>query len=145
MVFIRCNENNALRQVPGDVSPAAPRGANTMSAVDIVDRSSAEHYVWGGVCDGWHFVKRQDMSVIAERVPPGARETRHFHPTARQFFYILSGRATIEIDGDRVVLEVGQGVEIAPGVAHQFINDSPDDVHFLVVSHPTTRGDRVEV
>ena len=35
-----------------------------MSAVDIVDRSSAEHYVWGGVCDGWHFVKRQDMSVI---------------------------------------------------------------------------------
>ena len=115
-----------------------------MSAVGVIDRSSAEHYVWGDVCDGWHLVKSQEMSVIAERVPPGARETRHFHPTARQFFYILSGRATIDIDGERIELESGQGIEIAPGTTHQFINDSPDDVHFLVVSHPTTRGDRVE-
>jgi mannose-6-phosphate isomerase-like protein (cupin superfamily) len=40
---------------------------------------------------------------------------------------------------------VGQGIEVAPGVPHQFMNESVEDVHFLVVSHPTTRGDRVEV
>jgi len=110
-----------------------------------IDRSSAEHYIWGDVCDGWHLVKRADMSVIAERVPPGAKETRHFHSTARQFFFILSGRAVIEINGDRVILAEGQGIEVAPGTSHQFINESPEDVHFLVVSHPSTRGDRVEV
>jgi mannose-6-phosphate isomerase-like protein (cupin superfamily) len=113
--------------------------------MQLIDRSSAEHYIWGDVCDGWHLVKRTDMSVIAERVPPGAKETRHFHSSARQFFFILSGRAVIEINGERVTLAEGQGIEVAPGTSHQFINESPEDVHFLVVSHPSTRGDRVEV
>ncbi len=109
-----------------------------------VDRTSAEHYTWGGACDGWHFVKRADLSVIAERVPPGGREVRHFHVASRQFFFILSGCAVIEVNGERVSLAAGQGLEVAPGVPHQFMNESAEDVHFLVVSHPTTRGDRVE-
>lgn len=62
------------------------------------------------MCDGWNLVKRTDMSVIAERVPLGEREVRHFHSTA-----------------------------------HQFMNESHKEVHFLVVSHLRTRGDRVEV
>ncbi len=110
-----------------------------------IDRSSAEHYIWGEVCDGWHFVKRADMSVIAERVPPGASEVRHYHVNARQFFFILSGCATIKINGERVTIKEGQGLEVAPSIPHQFINESSADVHFLVVSHPSTRGDRVEV
>ena len=48
-------------------------------------------------------------------------------------------------DGERVALAEGQGIEVAPGVAHQFMNVSREDVHFLVVSHPSTRGDRIEV
>jgi mannose-6-phosphate isomerase-like protein (cupin superfamily) len=111
----------------------------------VVDRSSAEHYVWGEVCDGWRLVLREDLSVIAERVPPGGQETRHFHTKARQFFYILRGCAIIEADGERVALSEGQGLEMPPGVPHQFINESFEDVHFLVISHPTTRGDRTEV
>ncbi|MEO6146425.1 MAG: cupin domain-containing protein [Sulfuriferula sp.] len=85
------------------------------------------------------------MSIIAERVPSGAKEIRHFHSTARQFFFILSGCAVIEINGERVTLAEGQGIEVTPGAPHQFINESSADVHFLVVSHPSTRGDRVEV
>jgi len=57
--------------------------------MQAIDRSSAEHYHWGNAGDGWHLVKRADMSVISERVPPGASEVRHFHASARQFFYIL--------------------------------------------------------
>jgi len=110
-----------------------------------IDRSSAEHYIWEDVCDGWHLVKRPDMSVIAERVPPGAKEMRHYHSTARQFFYILSGCAVLEMDGKRVTLSKGQGIEVAPGISHQFMNESFEDVHFLVFSHPSTRGDRVKV
>lgn len=113
--------------------------------MEPIDRSSAEHYTWGTDCDGWHLVKRRELSVIAERVPPGSREVRHFHNTSRQFFFILSGRAVIEVDGQRVSLGEGQGLEVAPGVPHQFLNESVTDVHFIVVSHPTTKGDRVEV
>jgi mannose-6-phosphate isomerase-like protein (cupin superfamily) len=110
-----------------------------------VDRSSAEHYIWGQVCDGWHLVKRPDMSIITERVPPGARETRHLHGTARQFFFVLKGTAVIEANGARVTCTEGQGLEVAPGVPHQFMNESSEPVDFLVFSHPTTRGDRTEV
>ena len=84
------------------------------------------------------------MSVIAERVPPGAKERRHFHSIARQFFFILSGCAVIEVNGERVTLQKGQGLEVSPGIAHQFMNESPEDVHFLVFSHPSTNDDRVE-
>jgi mannose-6-phosphate isomerase-like protein (cupin superfamily) len=110
-----------------------------------IDRSTAEHYKWGDVCDGWHLVKRTDMSVIAERVPPGASEVRHFHSAARQFFYILRGCAVIEMGGERIALSEGQGVEVAPGIPHQFLNESSADVHFLVISHPSAKGDRFEI
>ena len=114
-------------------------------AIACVDRSNAEHYVWGDGCDGWHLLKRQDLSIIAERVPAGAREARHFHATSRQFFFILSGCAVIDVDGCLAELNEGQGLEIAPGQAHQFRNDSGVDVHFLVISQPTTRGDRMDL
>lgn len=38
-----------------------------------MERSPARHYAWGGDNDGWHLVQRTDLSVIAERVPPGGR------------------------------------------------------------------------
>ena len=113
-------------------------------AMSPADRSNAEHYIWGDGCDGWHLLKRQDLSVIAERVPAGAREMRHVHACSRQFFFILSGQATVEVDGCPHALHAGQGLEIVPGQAHQFRNDSDTDVHFLVISQPTTRGDRAD-
>ena len=110
-----------------------------------IDRSTAEHYTWGAACDGWHLVKRTELSVIAERVPPGGKEVPHIHASSRQFFYILSGCAIIDVGGERVDLCEGQGLEVAPGTPHQFINESDEDVHFMVISQPTTRGDRVDV
>jgi mannose-6-phosphate isomerase-like protein (cupin superfamily) len=106
---------------------------------------NAEHYVWGDVCDGWHLLKREDMSVIQERVPAGAAEVMHFHNVARQFFYILEGEGTMVFDDHEVTLNNGQGLEIPPQVKHQFTNKSNVDVHFLVVSIPMTRGDRINV
>ena len=106
---------------------------------------TAEHYVWGKVCDGWRLLDEADLSVIQERVPPGAAETRHMHSQARQFFYVLSGTATIEVGEERIAVAAGQGLHVPSGVAHRFVNGSREDVHFLVISAPTTRGDRVEV
>lgn len=104
--------------------------------------NNAEHYIWGEVCDGWHFVKREELSVIQERVPPGRAEIKHFHHQARQFFYILEGRATIEIDEAIIILNPHEGIEIAPRVPHRFRNDSDADVVFLVISAPPSHGDR---
>ena len=109
----------------------------------VVSIENAEHYVWGGSCDGWHLLKRDDMSVIQERDQVGAAEVMHYHTQARQFFYILEGEGTMEFEDHKVVLHQGEGFEIPPQVRHQFRNLSDADVHFLVISVPTTRGDRV--
>lgn len=72
-------------------------------------RANAEHYQWGEACDGWHLVKHPEMSVIYERMPPGTEETRHYHERARQFFFVLSGVATMEIAGQTVELHPLEG------------------------------------
>jgi mannose-6-phosphate isomerase-like protein (cupin superfamily) len=110
-----------------------------------VNPSNAEHYVWGDVCDGWHLLKHEDLSIIQERVPPGAGELKHFHANARQFFYVLAGTATLEFEGQSVTFTAGQGVHVPPGVEHRFANTTNDDVVFLVVSSPSTAGDRTNV
>ena len=109
----------------------------------VVSIDNTEHYVWGDACDGWHLLKRDDMSVIQERVPAGGVEVMHYHMMARQFFYILEGQGAMTFEDQTVFLEKGQGIEIAPLVKHQFKNQSRADVHFLVVSVPSTRGDRI--
>lgn len=104
---------------------------------------NAEHYIWGNVCDGWHLLKRDDVSIIQERVPAGEAEVMHYHNVSRQFFYILEGEGTLVFDDREVKLQKGNGLEIAPGVRHQFCNKSQVDVSFLVISMPTTRNDRI--
>ena len=108
-----------------------------------ISRSIAEHYRWGERCDGWHLVRAGALSVIEERMPPGAREARHRHAAARQFFYVLSGVLTMEVEGTVHRLAERSGIEIAPGVAHQALNDGDTDAEFLVVSVPPSHGDRV--
>lgn len=113
-----------------------------MRAVDV---SSARHYRWGKASDGWQLLDGHDLSVIQERVPPGDEEHRHRHTRARQFFYVLAGEATLEIDGTEVALAAGQGVEVPPGAPHQFFNRSAGEVELLVISAPRSHGDRVDL
>ncbi|HEY0511710.1 MAG TPA: cupin domain-containing protein [Thermoanaerobaculia bacterium] len=112
---------------------------DTLTPVSI---DNAEHYIWGQGCDGWRLLQGEQLSVIQERVPPGASETRHFHSRARQFFYVLAGLATLDFAASSVTFGAGQGVHVPPGIPHRFHNPSTEDVVFLVISAPTTEGDR---
>jgi mannose-6-phosphate isomerase-like protein (cupin superfamily) len=115
----------------------------TMSKV--IDRSSAEHYTWGNGCDGWHLVKGAELSVILERMPAHTAETPHRHTRAQQLFFVLSGEATMVTSDGGASLRAQQAMPMPPGLVHQLRNDSDDELVFLVVSQPTTRGDREEV
>ncbi len=108
-----------------------------------VSIDTSEHYTWGDGCDGWHLVRRSDLSVIQERVPPGKSEAIHYHTAARQFFFILEGEGLIRLPEGEVTLHQGEGLEVEPGLAHQFCNRSAEDVRFLVISVPPAHGDRV--
>jgi mannose-6-phosphate isomerase-like protein (cupin superfamily) len=108
-----------------------------------ISKHTAEHYIWGGTCDGWYLVNEPDRSIIHERMPAGTSEVKHYHEKAKQFFFVLSGTATMIVRGERILLHPQEGISILPGVPHQMKNESAEDTEFLVISQPSTRGDRV--
>ena len=108
-----------------------------------VNISNAEHYIWGSNCDGWHLLKNDNLSVIQEKVPRGCSEVKHYHKISRQFFYVLKGIATIEIEEKVFKLNPSEGIEVNPGQVHQLRNETEEDLEFLVVSSPKSQGDRV--
>lgn len=109
------------------------------------DKKSSEHYVWGENCDGWHLLKTDSLSVIQERMPPNASEALHYHQKAQQFFYILSGCATFEVEGETFEVSTNEGFYIEPYKKHKIKNNSDVDLHFLVISEPKAHGDRTNI
>ena len=111
----------------------------------IKNLSTAAHYTWGEVCEGWRLLNRPDLSVIQERIPPGAGEVRHYHERARQLFFALQGQLQITIDGELFVLAPGDSLEIPPGAQHRVRNEGSMAASFLVISAPSTDGDRINL
>ena len=113
----------------------------------VISTANAEHYKWGGpkndACDGWNLVRTPELNIIEELMPPGASETRHHHHRARQFFFVLEGELTIEIEHHDFVLHAGEGIEIAPGQQHQAMNRSAEALRIIVTSQPPSHDDRI--
>jgi mannose-6-phosphate isomerase-like protein (cupin superfamily) len=103
---------------------------------------TAEHYAWGDGCDAWRLVAHEGLGVVLERIPPGAGESRHLHRRARQVFFVVSGVASFELDGRTFTLHPREGVDVPPGAPHRIWNEAADDLVFLLVAAPTSRGDR---
>ena len=110
----------------------------------MISTAMAPHYQWGKGCDGWHLVRNEALSIIEERMPPKTSERRHLHHCAHQFFYVLGGELTLEIAGEEHRLRASEGIEVAPGLAHQASNRSETDIRLVVTSHPPSHGDRVD-
>ena len=68
-------------------------------------KENSEHYYWGDQCSGWHLVKSNDLSIIEELMPPNTKEQKHHHKKAQQFFRILKGIATFEIENSIVTVK----------------------------------------
>lgn len=108
----------------------------------VASIQTGKHYIWGGNCDGWHLAASPNLSVIQERVPPGSSEVRHRHNRAEQFFYVLNGIATLEVDGAVHVLGPNEGFHVSAGAPHTLSNGHEKMLEFLVVSTPPSHGDR---
>lgn len=67
------------------------------------------------------------------------------HREALQFFFVLAGVATLEIDGQHFELHTQEGAEVPPRIPHQMLNLSEYPVEFLVISQPDSRDDRILV
>jgi mannose-6-phosphate isomerase-like protein (cupin superfamily) len=113
--------------------------------MSIKNVANAEHYTWGVACDGWRLLNGPDLAVIQERIPPGRGEVRHYHQRSRQLFYVLSGRLQIELNGEMHMVGEGDSLEIPPSSPHCVRNPFEDAADFIVISAPSTIGDRVNL
>ena len=111
----------------------------------ISNTHNTEHYTWGEACDGWHFLKTGNLSVIRERMPKDRAEKLHYHEKSEQFFYILSGEATFEVETVKYIVRAGEGISIKPGEKHQVSNNAGSDLEFIVISSPMAHGDRINI
>src|SRR5215467_9898911 len=105
-----------------------------------VSRVNAEHYRWGYECDAWHLVKDPAFTVIEELIPPGAAEVHHYHKKAQQFFYILSGEAMVDVEGEPARLQAGTGLRIMGCVRPQRGAPSSCPRRVLLIRRPPSHG-----
>jgi mannose-6-phosphate isomerase-like protein (cupin superfamily) len=111
--------------------------------MQVISSQTAEHYPWGDQCDGWHLLRSPEVSVIQERMPSNSSEVPHLHTKSRQFFYVLSGRLSVLVNGTTFIVEAERGLEIPPGTPHQVFNDSDSDAGFIVISVPPSHEDKI--
>lgn len=113
--------------------------------MNVIKKETSSHYIWGENCDGWIYVDNENLSVKQERMPAHTSEQLHYHEKAQQFFFILKGKATFEIDGEMIDVSANEGLHIEAGKKHRIINKEKDDLEFILSSQPTTKGDRFDL
>ena len=111
----------------------------------IKSTENTEHYIWGDNCDGWHLLKSDSLSIIQEKMPAQTSEGLHFHNTAQQFFFILKGTATFQIEEEIFEVNENKGFHILPLQKHRIFNYTELALEFLVISEPKSHGDRVNL
>ena len=79
-----------------------------------------------------------NAAVFHLTVPPMSGPPLHRHSREDEWFYVLEGMITVEIDGTRKELKPG-GSAFAPlGTVHAFQNFTPDTGKILVMTTPGT-------
>ncbi|HWJ90934.1 MAG TPA: cupin domain-containing protein [Flavisolibacter sp.] len=101
------------------------------------------HYKWGHDCDGWTLVDERLLSVKQERMPAATAETLHYHQKSKQFFFILRGSATFEIEESVFEVAEGEGIYIEAGERHRIMNRTAKDLEFILCSQPSSANDRI--
>lgn len=74
------------------------------------------------------------IAIFHEIAPPLSGPPLHRHSREDEWFYVLSGEITIEIDGQRSVLSAGSSAFAPRGTAHTIQNfgDSPAEMLIMV-------------
>ena len=103
------------------------------------------HYQWGNDCDGWVLLDTENLSVKQERMPAKTSETLHYHEKAQQFFFILKGIATFEVEEKSFTVQAGEGFHIEAMKKHRIINNTNEDLEFILSSQPSTNNDRYNI
>src|SRR5256714_9701095 len=76
----------------------------------------------------------RNQSLAEARVPAGGATERHFHKLSEEFYFILEGSGTMEIDSETCPVGPGDAILIPPGARHT--NRAATDLRFLCCCAP---------
>ena len=111
---------------------------------NIINKQTAQKYVWGTNCESFVFLDTEGLSIKQETLPANTGEKMHYHSKAQQFFYILKGEAVFYIDNELVEVKQHEGIHIKAKQKHFIVNRSFAPLEILVISQPTTNHDRID-
>ena len=75
-------------------------------------------------------------AILQQTVPPKSGPPLHRHSREDEWFYVLDGEITVEIDGERIVLQGGDSAFAPRGTAHTFRNFGDTTAQMLVLVVP---------
>ena len=75
-------------------------------------------------------------AILHEIVPPLGGPPLHRHSNEDEWFYVLNGEITIEIDGEGEVLYAGDSAFAPRGIAHTLQNFEDSPAEMLVMTTP---------
>ena len=72
------------------------------------------------------------------RINPGDPcPAEHVHTHEHESFYVIEGRLTVEVGGERLEITAGECLVVPPGVPHRFANLSDGPVRVIGTVAPT--------
>jgi len=78
-----------------------------------------------------------DKQSLAEAtLPPGGSTRRHYHRASEEFYFLLEGNGTMELDGETRRVGPGDAVLIPPGSRHQITATGKRSLRFLCCCAP---------
>lgn len=79
----------------------------------------------------------ENQSLAEASLPPGGATQRHYHRISEEFYYILEGRGSMEINGEARDVGPGDAILIPAGAWHQIRSQKEgDSLRFLCCCAP---------
>lgn len=117
-------------------------------AVERAGEGTFEHTLHEGVGHTtvqYHFVEQMSLPVAVQTwtLEPGASEGAHAHPDPplEEFYLVLSGRATMTLDGEVHHLHAGDSILCRSDTEHDLVNPCAESLRVLVVWGPPGSAD----
>lgn len=82
-----------------------------------------------------------NQSLAEATLEAGTATTRHHHRVSEELYYLLSGRGTMEIDGETRGVGPGDAILIPPGAWHQLTADAGSRIVLLCCCSPPYSND----
>lgn len=81
------------------------------------------------------------VAIFQQNVPPMSGPPLHHHSREDEWFYVLEGQLTVQVDGQQTILCAGGSAFAPRGTAHTYQNFGPAPARQLVMVTPGGSND----